>query len=203
MAGVTGGPVGGVTTVAAGFASSPSGPPVLSLGPSAVVDAPGPARAVAAFALVATLGLVLLWRYGAFVDRSTDASVARPLSSLVHGVAAHAVIAFGAVYMATQLAGFDVLGRNAGAVGLLLGLLLALLAGSLGFTVVGSTLAGLGGALPRWSGPVVGAVIAGVAGLLDPLHGGFIWFVVVSMGIGGAARRWLHADEVDAARTGR
>lgn len=184
-------------------AATPAFPALRAAIPSAVLDAPGAVRGLAAFVLVAALGGLMLWRYEPVVDRSIDASMARPLSSLAYGVAAHAVIAFGAGYLATQLAGFDLLGRNAGVVGLLVGLLLALLAGSLGFTVVGSTLAGLGGSLPRWSGPVVGALIAGVAGLLDPLHGGFLWFVVVSMGIGGAARRWLHADEIDEARTGR
>lgn len=169
--------------------------PVQVTGPSAVLDAPGPVRALAAFVLVSAIGGVLLWRYGSFVDRSIDASTARPLSSLGYGVAAHAVIAFGAVYLATQLAGFEVLGQNAGVLGVLGGLLLALLAGSLGFTVVGSIVVGLGRQRRPWYGLLVGAVIAGVAGGLDPLAGGVLWFVVVSMGIGGPARRWLHADE--------
>ena len=41
---------------------------------------------------------------------------------------------------------------------------------------------------------IVQAVIAGVAGILGPIAGGLLWFVVVSMGIGGLARSWLHAD---------
>lgn len=178
------------------LATAPPLAPFQVAGPSAVVDASSPVRALAAFVCVAVLGGVLLWRNEAFVDRSIDASMARPLSSLGYGVAAHAVIAFGGSYLATQLAGMEVLGRNAGAFGVLAGLLLALLAGSLGFTVVGSAIVGLGGQRRPWHGLVVGALIAGVAGLLDVLAGGLLWFVVVSMGIGGPARRWLHADAV-------
>lgn len=174
--------------------------PVQAVDPTVIGDLSAPVRGLAAFLLVATLGGLMLWRYGSFVDRSLEASMARPLSSLVYGVAAHAVIVFGGVYLTNQLAQVQVQGQNAGAVGVLLGLLFVLLAASLGFIVVGTTVVSVAGEQRHWYGLLVGAGIAGVAGFLGSIVGGILWFVVVSMGIGGPARRWLHADEVADAR---
>ena len=162
--------------------------------PSAVLDAPGPIRGLAAFLLVSAVGGLLLWRYEAFVGRSIEASMTRPLSSLGYGAAAHAVIAFAGLYLTTRLAQFVVYGQNVGIVGVLAGVLLVVLAGALGFTVVGSTLVEYGWEPRPWLGLLVGALIAGAAGSLGLVAGGVLWFVVVSMGIGGPTRRWLHAD---------
>jgi hypothetical protein len=170
-------------------------PPMQAVGASAVLDAPAPVRGIGAFALVSVLGALLLWRREDFVERSIDASMDRPLASLAYGAAAHAVIAFGWVYMTNQLAGLEAFGWNAGSVGVLLGLLLVLLAAALGFTVVGSTVVAFAWRSSRWRGLFVGAVVAGVAGFVGSLAGGTLWFVIVSMGIGGPARNWLHADE--------
>lgn len=174
--------------------------PIQTTGPSAILDAPAPVRALAAFAIVSVLGGLLLWRYAPFVDRAIESSMARPLSSLAYGVAAHAVIAFGGVYLTNQLAQITMQGQSVGAIGVLVGLLLVLLAAALGFTVVGSTVVSAVWGEQRWYGLVVGACIAGVAGFLGSTAGGLLWFVVVSMGIGGPARRWLHADEIAKAR---
>lgn len=170
---------------------------------SVVLDAPGPVRGLAAFASVAVLGGMLLWRSEPFVERSIDASMDRPLSSLVYGVAAHAVIAFGGVYLINQLTSLEAFGMNAGAVGVLAGLLVVLLAAALGFTVVGSTAVEFAWGKSYWYGLVVGALVAGVAGFLGSISGATLWFVIVSMGIGGPARNWLHADEIQAARRPR
>lgn len=170
---------------------------------SVVLDAPGPVRGLAAFASVAVLGGTLLWRSEPFVERSIDASMDRPLSSLVYGVAAHAVIAFGGVYLINQLTNLEAFGMNAGAVGVLAGLLVVLLAAALGFTVVGSTAVEFAWGRSHWYGLAVGALVAGVAGFLGSIAGATLWFVIVSMGIGGPARNWLHADEIQAARQPR
>jgi hypothetical protein len=122
--------------------------------------------------------------------------MAKPVRAIAYGVAAHAVIAFAGVYLASQLAQSGIFGRNGALVAGVLGGLVLLLAGSLGFMVVGSILATLSGWSP-WAGVAAGGTLAGVAGLLEPMAGGLLWFVVVSMGIGGPARRWLHADAVD------
>lgn len=162
----------------------------------AIFSESGAVRASLAFGLVLLFGGALLWRFEPFLERSIDSSRAKPLSSLLYGVAAHAVIAFGGVYLATQLAQVRVAGWSAGGLGILFGVLLLLLAASLGFTVIGATVVELGWEPRRWPGVVVGALIAGAIAVIDPLFGGAVWFVVVSMGIGGPIRTWLHASAV-------
>lgn len=169
---------------------------MLAVDPTAIVDAPGPIRGAAAFVAVLLLGGGLRWRYGAFVGRSVDAALARPLWSIGYGVAAHAVVGFAAMYLADQVAQVDAVGRYAGDVGLLVGGLLVLLAGALGFTVVGGVILDLWGARDDWSGLVVGAVIAGAVAVAEPLLAGLAWIAIVSMGIGGPVREWLHASAV-------
>lgn len=164
---------------------------------STVLDAPGPVRALAAFVGVLVAGGIILWRADALLDRSIRTSMARPLVSLAYGVAANAVIAFGAVYLTNQLAQLEAFGQSAGVVGVFAGLAVVLLTGALGLTVVCSTVVELAWHRDHRVGLLVGAAVAGVAGLLDPLLGGLLLFVLVSMGIGGPARAWLHADETD------
>ncbi|HKJ58931.1 MAG TPA: hypothetical protein VKA37_06865 [Halobacteriales archaeon] len=198
MLGVSGGAAGGAEA-----AATATSVPLQTASVSAILDASGPVRGLAAFVLVSVLGALLLWRYEPFVERSIDASMERPLSSLAYGVAAHAVIAFGGVYLVNQLTNLEAYGWNAGSIGVLVGLLVVLLAASLGFVVVGSTVVEFAWGQSHWYGLVVGALVAGVAGFLGSFAGGTLWFVVVSMGIGGPARNWLHADEVRAARRSR
>lgn len=193
----------GVTGALAGGAGAATPVPFQTVGVSTVLDAPGAVRGVGAFVLVSILGAALLWRYEPLVERSTTASMARPLSSLVYGVAAHAVIAFGWVYLTNQLADLEAFGWNAGSIGVLVGLFVVLLVAALGFTVVGTTVVEFAWEPSRWRGLLVGALVAGVAGFVGSLAGATLWFVVVSMGIGGPARNWLHADEVRAARRSR
>lgn len=190
MAGVTGG-----SLLVGAIEPAVTPRPMQVWGSTGILDLPWPIRGIAAFLLVLLVGGVLVRRYDAFLDRSIDASMERPLASVVYGAAAHAVIAFAGVYMATQLARAPTAGWNAGIVGLLVGLLLVLVASALGFTVVGSTVVGYWSGDRRWGGPVVGAALAGVAAAVDPAIGWLPWFVIVSMGIGGPVRRWLHASE--------
>lgn len=169
--------------------------PLQASGPAAILDASGPVRGLGAFVAVSLLGAVLLWRYEPTVERSIDASMARPLSSLAYGVAVHAVLAFGWVYTTNQLSGLEAFGWNAGSIGVGLGLLVVLSVAALGFVVVGSTVVSYAWEQRHWYGLVVGALVAGVAGFFGSVPGATLWFVVVSMGIGGPARRWFHADE--------
>lgn len=180
----------------------PPGPPVAAAfaplqlpGPTAVLEAPAPVRALGAVALVGLLGAVLLWRYGPVVERSIDASTSRPLASLVYGAAAHAVIAFGALYLTNQLSTLSAFGGNAGVVGVAVGLVLVVGVAALGFTVVGAAAVSVVAEPSPWLGLLVGAGLAGAAAFVGSLAGGTVWFVLVSMGVGGAARRWLNADE--------
>lgn len=165
-----------------------------AIDPTTVLDAPGLARAALAFALMVLLGGVLVWRFEPFVDRSIDASLERPLESIAYGVAAHVVVVFAGVYLVERLVQFTVFGVNTGGLGVLFGGVLLLLAGALGFTVVGTTVVGLAGARRHWRGLVVGALVAGSTAVVAPVLGAFVWLVVVSMGIGGPVRTWLHAS---------
>lgn len=171
--------------------------PLAAADPAALLDAPPPIRALLAFAAVGGLGWLVRRRAGPFLERARDASMERPLLSLGYGAGAHAAILLGVVYLATQLVQLGTLGAEAAIVGVLLAALLALAAAAVGFTVIGSTLATLAREDGDRYGPFVGAAIAGALALLDPLPGSLLWFVVVSMGIGGPARRWVNADVVE------
>lgn len=171
--------------------------PMQVLDSTTLTGVPGSVRALVAFVGVLVAGGVLLWRAEAFLDRSIRASMARPVVSLGYGVAANAVVAFGAVYVTSQLARLSAFGQSVGLVGVALSLLAVFLTAALGLTVVGSTVVELAWARDHRAGLLFGASVAGVAGLLDPLVGGLLLFVLVSMGIGGPARAWLTADATD------
>lgn len=165
-------------------------------GPSALVDAPGPVRASAAFALVVLLGGALLWRHEGFVADSIDATLARPLWAMGYGVASHAVIAFAAFYLASQLALVGRIGLGLATLTAIVGGLLVLASGATGFTVVGVAVTDLWGAGSYWPGVVLGALLAGGIAGLDLQFAAVGWVAVVSFGIGGAVREWLHASAV-------
>lgn len=163
-------------------------------GPGAVMDASAPVRASAAFSVVVLLGGGLLWRREPLVARSIDATLAGPLRAMGYGVALHAVVAFGAFYLASQLALVEQIGLGLGAIGLLAGGLLVLVSGATGFTVVGVAVAQLWGTSTGWPGVVLGALLAGGVAGLEPLLAVVGWVAVVSFGIGGGVREWLHAS---------
>lgn len=170
-------------------------PTLQTVSPTAVLDLPGIARAAIAFVLILVVGAAILWRYGGVVDRSIEASIDRPLSSMGYGVAAHATILFFGVYAASQLGQLPVSGPSLGALGIWAGVILLLVVGALGFTVVGTAVVELKGDRHRWRGLLVGALLAGAAGLVEPVIGVVIWVVAVSTGIGGPVRTWFHASE--------
>lgn len=163
--------------------------------PAIFLDLPGVVRGPIAFGAVFLFGATVLWRFDGVVDRSIDASIDRPLTSLGYGLAAHAVLIFAGAYLTSQFAQLTLSGRSLGVIGIWFGLLLLAFAAGLGFTVVGAAAVELGSASSRRRGLVVGAVLAGLAALVDPLVGGLIWLITVSTGIGGPVRAWLHAAE--------
>lgn len=163
--------------------------------PSTLLELPGVVRGPIAFAAVLAFGAAVLWRFDGVVERSIDASIDRPLSSLAYGIAAHATLVFAGAYLTSQFSQLTMSGRSLGPIGIWLGLVLLAFTAGLGFTVVGSAVVELGWDRPRWQGLLVGALIAGVAGLVTPLAGGLIWLVTVSTGIGGPVRSWIHASE--------
>lgn len=176
--------------------SPPSAPLALQLtGLGSVLDLPGLVRAPIAFGLVLAIGAGLLWRRTGLVERAIAASIDRPVSSLGYGVAAHLTIAFFAAYTASQLGQFEYSGRSLAGVGVVVGVVLLAVVAALGFTVVGSAVVESRWDRGRWYGLVVGALAAGVVALAEPLLAALVWLIVVSTGIGGPVRTWLHAAE--------
>lgn len=163
---------------------------------STVAETSGAMRAVAAFALVVCLGGVVLWRADSFLDRSIDASMEQPVSSLGYGLAAHAVIAFVGVYLANKLARYGVFGSASSYVGLGVGVALVGVAGAVGFTVVGSTVTDLLAERRGWPGLVLGGVVAAGIAVVAPDVGAVLWFGIVSVGVGGPVREWVQASVV-------
>jgi hypothetical protein len=174
--------------------------PLGALDPTAVFDAPPEVRAGIAFATVLALGGLLVLRFGPFVERSIDATRSRPLASTVYGVAAHLVVLFVVFYLGVRLSRFELFGQSTGLLGPAFGVASVLATGALGFTVVGSTVVEVGWAPDRWAGLVVGAGLAGLIAVLSSsvafALAAVLWVLVVSMGIGGAVRRWLTASAV-------
>lgn len=186
----------GRSAVVARLATADGVVPLQAVDLTAVAGASSAVRGAAAFVLVLVFGGAFLWRYQPFVERSMDAAMARPLLSTAYGVVAHLVVVLGGVLLASKLSQYPVFGRNPAVVGLLLGALVGLVAAGLGFTVVGSTVVELGGQPSRWVGLVVGALIASGIAVATPAVAGVAWLVVVSVGVGGAVRKWVHASAV-------
>jgi len=175
---------------------------VESLDPAAVVGTPW-LRAVAAFLLVVPVGAAVLARYGDLVDRSVEASTDSPFVSTVYGVLAHLGLVFTAGVFSTQLAnaGLDPTTLQVGSSAVLGAVLLAL--AGFGFAVVGAWLVEFRGEGRRWHG-LVAASAVGAAGWLLPVFAGVaLWILLVSVGVGGPTRRWIHAERTVETETGR
>ncbi len=162
--------------------------------PSTVTGTPW-LRAAVAFVLVVPVGVAILGRYSGLVDRSVETSIGSPLLSVLYGVLTHIVLFFVGGVFSTQLAnaGLDLAVLTVGSA-VVFGAVFLALAG-LGFAVLGTWLVERRGAGPRWQG--LGAVAAvGAAGWLFPaLLGAAVWILLVSVGIGGPTRKWIHAEQ--------
>lgn len=161
--------------------------------PTAVVDASGLVRAAASFVLVLAVGGILVYLFDGFVDRSVDSSAERPLTSVVYGLLAHVCVVFGGFLVFSQLSLVSSAGMPAG----LTVVVLAWVALSgLGLAVVGTTITEVAGERRLWLGTAVGAAVSAVIWVVFPFLAGVVVLVVlVSMGIGGPTRKWLHATK--------
>lgn len=168
--------------------------PGQSLDPSIVVETPA-LRAVSSFLLVLLFGGAVLVRYRGLVERSVEASMNSPFVSVVYGVGAHLVVAFAGGVFSTQLANAGVDRTLLQVVGTAtFGLAMLVLAG-FGFTVLGTSLTERQGERDPWRGLVVLAGVSAIVWLVaPPLVGAAVWVLLVSAGIGGPARRWVHAE---------
>lgn len=167
---------------------------VLAVDPQGVLSIGPIARAAVAFAVVLTLGALLLWWDRSLIERATASSTTRPLYSLAHGVAAHVIVVFGTVYAANQLGPLEIGGESAASIGLAAGIVLLLLIAGYGFTVVGTILVEYSVSKGPWTGLLAGGILAATTAALPIMYGGLLWLFLVSMGIGGPVRRWFHAS---------
>lgn len=163
--------------------------------PTAILDIPNYLRGMGAFFLVLVIGAGMIWRYDAILERSIEASVDRPLSSLGYGVAAHVTVLFFGLYAISQLRRFGPSGDTFATLGFGVGLGLLLVFGAVGFTVAGIAVIQSRWDTPQWSGLLIGAIGAGILGLVNPIHGMLVWVIIVSTGIGGPVRNWFNATE--------
>ena len=146
---------------------------------------------MASFLLVVAFGGGLLSRYGGVVDRSVEAFLERPLVAAVYGLLAYGLVGFLGTYAYSQLAR---VGVDVGAVSVVVGVVVLALTG-FGFVVVGTTVTDVLGTRRPWKGLVVGGVLSAVGWLLLPLIAAVVaWTVLAAVGIGGPARKWVHAD---------
>jgi hypothetical protein len=170
-----------------------------TLGPSALVDVPAPVRAAVAFVLTVAFGGAVIYRYGGRIDGAVDASMTSPLLSVVYGIVAYGLVGAAVLYVYSQLVllGVESVVLTVAAAAVLLSL------GGLGFVVIGTWLADVLGVDSPWLG-LVGVGLVGAAALfvLPPSAGLLVWFGIAAVGVGGPARRWIHADAVDAAEPG-
>lgn len=159
-------------------------------------------RASVSFLLVLPVGAVVLARYGGLVDRCTDASMEQPLMSLVYGLLAHLMVFFASGVLSLQLTsvGLDQTVLSVGST-VVLGTVFLVFAG-LGFAVAGTWLVEFRGEGRRWHG-LLAVLGVGAAGWLLPVFAGLaLWILLVSVGIGGATRKWIHAERTVESETG-
>jgi O-antigen ligase len=162
--------------------------------PLVLVETPS-VRAAGSFLLLLLFGTGVLYRYDGLADRSLDATLERPALSIVYGVMAHLMVWFAAVSFLSQVSRVGV-GQRAASLAIVAAVgLVFLTLGALGFLVVGTWLTALRGERRPWNGLVVGAAIAALGLLvLPPVGGAVVWSVVVSVGIGGLVRTWVHDE---------
>ena len=161
--------------------------------PTVLADVPIVLRAVGAFVLVLLFGGIVLSVSDGFVHRGADAVLERPLISVVYGVLAQVSLVLFGAYASGQLVRLSPVTPTVGTVGLwaVVGATLALSA--FGLAVVGTAITDITGARQVWPGLAIGAAIGAAAWLVPPFGLALlVWLLVVSIGVGGPARVWLH-----------
>ena len=161
-----------------------------------LLDAPPTVRA--GVALVSTLlfgGGTLYW-FGGRLNEAVDASAESPALSLLYGVMAYVLVVFLVGYAFSQLSRIGVASPLLSSVLVaVLGLFVLSLVGY-GFAVDGAWVAETTGMSDPWVGLVLVAAFTAMVWLVAPfLVGLLVWGAVAAVGLGGPARRWVHASE--------
>jgi hypothetical protein len=149
-------------------------------------------RAAASFLLVLCVAAAVRYGRAGLLDRAVDATLERPLVAPLYGVAATVLGWLVVAYLFGQALR---VGGGVGQAAVLLGVGGALAVGGFGFAVVGTGLTTILGDRRPWAGPLVGASVSALVIVALPRPVGLaVWAVVAATGLGGAARRWLHAS---------
>lgn len=179
-----------------------------SAGPLQVLDPAGyeetgvVIRATAAFAVVVALGGLVIVRDESYIRESVEALVSNPLSSIGYGIVAHLVVAFGVAYVGSQVPAVGVSGVDLTTLSFGVGLVVLLSVAAVGFTVVGTTVFALWGESNVWAGLILGGMVASGLTVARPAVGAGLWLLLVSLGVGGRVRNWVHASALDDVATG-
>lgn len=187
----------------------PSGRPTVFVGattmrlldPTVLVDAPVAFRVVGVFVLTVLFGGTILTLSAGVVDRAADASMERPLLSVVYGVLAQGVLLILGSYAYSQLLRLGFVGPTVGVVGLWVGILGVLALSGLGLAVVGAAVTETASTRQLWPGLAIGAAIGAAAWFVPSfVLALLVWLLVVSFGIGGPMREWIHDSVEDDTR---
>ncbi len=186
---------GYILSAVAGFAIAPGVVTAQQLDPSAIMSVSGPIRGLASFVLVALVGSLFLLKSEDLVDRSTDATMARPWVAVLYGLMAFVFVLFATFYADYLLGQLGLSGTRFGMITLVIlgGGILGLV--GFGYTIVGAVLTDLEGRRRPWLGVGVGAGISAVGWVsLSGLPAIAVWVLVAAVGIGGPMRRWVHSS---------
>ena len=166
-----------------------------SLDVTTLAGLPGYLQAIGSFVLMVLFGGGLLRWSEPRVCRSLEALHERPYSAAPYGLLAYLIALAVGMYGLSQLGRIGVAGTLLGRIGalLLIGVLLSLTA--FGFLVVGTLITDVRGQRKPIHGLVAGAGLSAVGWLVLPTAAGLaVWVVVAAFGLGGAVRRWFHAE---------
>lgn len=162
-----------------------------------VMDQPSWIRSVAAFGFVFGIGALILVRNRTLISDSVTATIERPAVAVFYGFGAHAMLGFFGYYLGDQVGQNVLPGVPGGVSGIAMAIVVAVLLGAWGFTVIGTAVSESLLGANVWGGLAIGSVIAAVVAFIDPFAALAIWVLLVSMSTGGRIRWWVHASEAE------
>ncbi|WP_138006765.1 hypothetical protein [Halalkalirubrum salinum] len=166
--------------------------------PTAIEATPRSVLAAATLVSTVLFGGFIMYRYGGRLDAGIDASMERPLLSVVYGIVSYSIVVFVVGYAYSQLLR---IGVTSMAVSLLLTGVFAVIVLSIsgaGFVVTGTWLTRAVGIGDPWLGLIGLGIVSAIAWLVLPLAIGLaVWGGISAIGVGGPARLWFNATAGD------
>ncbi len=167
---------------------------VTAFDPTAIEATPRSVLAAATLISTVFFGGFIMYRYGGRLDAGIDASMERPLLSVVYGIVSYSIVVFVVGYAYSQLLRVGVVST---AVSLLLTGMFAAIVLSIsgaGFVITGTWLTRAIGVGDPWLGLIGLGIVSAIAWLVLPLAIGLaVWGAIAAVGVGGPARLWFNA----------